>query len=265
MNGSNPEPRGVVFALAAHPDDIDMMMAGTMLRLRSVGYELHYMTIGNGSCGTAVHTKDEIIRIRTAEARAAAHMIGAIYHEPLVDDIDIFYDKPLLARVGAVMRDVRPDILLLQSPQDYMEDHMNSSRLGVTAAFCRGMRNFPTDPPRPVFEKEVAVYHALPWGLCDQLRTPILPHFYVDVADVMAQKRDMLACHKSQKEWLDVSQGLDSYLIAMEDMCAQVGAMSGRFASAEGWRRHSHLGFSAPGFDPMSDALGEWIEPHRPV
>ncbi|HOS95996.1 MAG TPA: PIG-L family deacetylase, partial [Armatimonadota bacterium] len=76
MNGSNPEPRGVVFALAAHPDDIDMMMAGTMLRLRSVGYELHYMTIGNGSCGTAVHTKDEIIRIRTAEARAAAHMIG---------------------------------------------------------------------------------------------------------------------------------------------------------------------------------------------
>ena len=38
-------------------------------------------------------------------------------------------------------------IVLLQSPVDYMEDHVNASRLGVTAAFSRGIPNFVTDPP----------------------------------------------------------------------------------------------------------------------
>ena len=40
------------FAVAAHPDDIEFMMAGTLILLGRAGYELHYMTIANGSCGS---------------------------------------------------------------------------------------------------------------------------------------------------------------------------------------------------------------------
>ena len=69
----------------------------------------------------------------------------------------------------------------------------------------------------------------------------------------------MLACHASQKEWLDTSQGLDSYLVAMEDMCREVGRRSGRFNYAEGWRHHAHLGFHEPGFDPIKTALGDRV------
>jgi len=249
----------VAFAVAAHPDDIEFGMAGTLILLGKAGYELHYMNIANGCCGTATHAKDEIIAIRTEEARQAAESIGATFHPPLVDDIEIYYERPTLAKMTAVMRQVNPEIVLCPSPQDYMEDHMNACRLAVSAAFCRGMINAVTDPPTPAVDSTVAVYHAQPAGLRDQLRNLVVPEFCVDITAVLEQKRRMLACHRSQKEWLDYSQGMDSYLKNMESLSAQVGEMSGRFKYAEGWRRHLHLGFGPEDFDPLTDALKESI------
>ncbi|NLX07653.1 MAG: LmbE family protein [Phycisphaerae bacterium] len=244
-----------VFAVAAHPDDIEFMMGGTFILLGQAGYELHYMTVANGSCGTAVLSRDQIVATRTEESRQAANSVGAHYHPPLVDDLDIYYDRDLVSKLCAIVRKIDPQIILLQSPQDYMEDHMNSSRLMVTAAFCRNIKNFPTDPPTPPVTGEVALYHALPYGLCDQLRNPIKAEMYVDVQSVLDKKRDMLACHRSQKEWLDHSQRLDSYLTTMTEMTARMGAQSGRFKYAEGWRRHSHLGFADEDFDPLRETL----------
>jgi hypothetical protein len=65
----------------------------------------------------------------------------------------------------------------------------------------------------------------------------------------------MLACHASQKQWLDETQGMDAYLDEMESLSRQVGGMSGRFAFAEGWRRHSHLGFGPEDYDPLAELL----------
>ena len=70
-------------------------------------------------------------------------------------------------------------------------------------------------------------------------------------------KRESLAAHRSQKDWLDKSQGMDSYLISMDEMSAEVGKQSGKFAHAEGWRRHSHLGFSTKEKDPLKEVLGD--------
>jgi len=245
----------IAMAVAAHPDDIEFMMAGTLILLGDAGYELHYMNIANGSCGTAIHTRDEIIAIRTEEARTAASLIGATFHPPYVNDIELFYDHSLITKLCAVVRQVNPEILLLPSPEDYMEDHMNASRVMVTAAFCRNMRNYPTDPPTPPVDGEMAIYHALPYGLQDQLRQPIRPEFFVDITDVLDRKREMLSCHRSQRGWLDDSQGMDNYLRSMEDMSARVGEMSGRFKYAEGWRRHSHMGFGPEEFDPLRQVL----------
>lgn len=251
------EPRKVAFAIAAHPDDIEFIMAGTLILLGQAGYELHYMNIANGSCGTATHTKQEIVKIRGGEARSAAKVLGATFHPSFVDDIDIFYEKDLLARVGAVVREVNPTILLIPSPVDYMEDHTNACRLAVTAAFCRGMRNFPTRPRRKPVEGDVALYHCMPAGLRDPLRARVMPEYFVDIGEVLEQKREALSRHRSQKEWLDVSQGMDAYLITMVEQAADVGAVSGRFEHAEGWRRHSHLGFCDEEADPLREALGD--------
>ena len=190
----------VAFAAVAHPDDIEMMMAGTLGLLKQAGYETHYMTVANGSCGTAKLSRDEIVAMRSAEARSGAEALGAIYHEPLVNDLEIYYTPELVSRMCAVIRQAKPEILLVPSPADYMEDHTNVARLAVTAAFCREMINFATTPDVPTFSGEMALYHALPWGLRDPLRNKVRGDFYVDVASVLETKREALARHKSQGE-----------------------------------------------------------------
>jgi len=249
--------RPVAFAIAAHPDDIELMMAGTLILLKQADYELHYLNIGNGSCGTATLSREQIIRIRAREARSAARLIGAVFHPSLVDDLAIYYEQKLVSRLVTVIRKVRPTILLVPALEDYMEDHKYSARLAVTAAFCRTMRNFPAVPRSAPVAGEVTVYHALPYGLRDEMGRPVAAECYVDITSVLARKREMLAQHRSQKEWLDVSQGVDAYLTTMETMCAEVGRMSGRFTYAEGWRRHNHLGFCGEEADPLRKALGK--------
>ena len=244
-----------VFAFACHPDDIEFMMGGTLFLLREAGCTLHYMNLANGNCGSVDLPPDQIAARRRQEAMSAAALLGAVYHESLVGDLEVFYTPELIRRAAAVMREVRPDILLLPSPQDYMEDHMNTCRVGVTAAFCRGIPNYITDPPRPPVFQDVVLYHAMPYGLADGLRRPIDADLYVDIGPVIDRKEAMLACHESQKKWLDASQGLDSYLATMRDMSAEMGRRSGRFRCAEGWRRHAHLGFSARETDPLAYLL----------
>lgn len=127
--------------------------------------------------------------------------------------------------------------------------------LAAAAAFSRGMANFTTDPPQPAWDAPVTLYHALPHGLRDGLAMRVPPDLFVNTGSVLARKRAMLACHRSQKEWLDASQGMGAYLDEMERMCAEVGRLSGRFTYAEGWRRHNPLGFCPDGSNPMKDLL----------
>lgn len=246
-----------VFAICAHPDDIEFTMAGTMILLGQAGYEIHYMTVANGSCGTEQFDRDTIIRIRGDEARSAARFIHAIYHEPLTDDLEIFYEPSTLLRLSAIMRQVAPEILLTHYPYEYMEDHSNTCRLVLTAAFTRGMPNYPVNPPHPSVDQSVTIYHSLPHGLVDPLKRPIIPDCFIDITGVMAQKREMLARHRSQKEWLDRSQGMDSYLLTMKQNSREVGRLSGKFQYAEGWIKHLHLGYCAEEADPLVDALGK--------
>jgi len=256
-----------VFAVAAHPDDIEFGMGGTLIRLAQASCEVHYMNIANGSCGTAEFDAEAIVAIRLEEARNAAESIGAVFHPPLTPDIEIFYERVLLAKMASIMREVAPDILLVQSPQDYMEDHQNACRLAVSAAFCRSMRNFPVDPPRAPIEKPVTLYHAQPHGNRDPLNRLVKPELLIDIGEVIERKMAMLACHKSQKQWLDHSQGFDSYLHTMQDLARQTGewltAEKGRKQDrkgvyAEGWRRHNPLGFCTPDADPLSELLGDY-------
>jgi LmbE family N-acetylglucosaminyl deacetylase len=247
-----------VFAFSCHPDDIEFMMGGTLFLLKRAGCALHYLNVADGSCGSTELGPAEIAAKRREEAKRAATLVGAEFHEPLVPDLEVFYTPELVRRATAVMRAVKPDILLLPSPEDYMEDHMNTSRVGVTAVFCRGMPNYATLPPVPPTFQDVVLYHALPYGLADGLRRTIQPDFFLDITSVIEEKQAMLACHQSQRRWLDTSQGLDSYLATMRDMSAEVGRRSGRFAFAEGWRRHSHLGFSARERDPLGELLSAY-------
>ena len=249
--------RPIALAIAAHPDDIEFQMAGTLLLLKAAGWEIHYLTVASGNCGSAEHDSPTVRRIRRREAQSACQVLGAHFHPCLGDDLEIFYDLRTILRLAAIIRQVNPRVLLVPSPQDYMEDHMNTSRLAVSAAFVRGMRNVKTRPARPPVAGEATLYHAMPHGLRDPLRRRVLPGAFVNTTSVHARKRQALAAHQSQKQWLDESQGMDSYLRAMDEMSLEVGRLSRRFQHAEGWRRHLHYGFCAPDADPLREALGK--------
>ncbi len=244
-----------VMAIHSHPDDIEFMMAGTLFRLKEAGCELHYMNIADGCLGSVQYSKLETAAIRRKEAMAAAEYLGAFYHESLAEDLAVFYTPELIAKTAAVIREVAPDILLLASPEDYMEDHINSCRLAVTAAFCRGIPNYETVPAMPPVFNDIVLYHAMPYGLTDPLRKKVVPDFYIDISGVIEKKRTMLSCHKSQKDWLDKSQGINSYLENMMAMSRSMGEESGCCEFAEGWRRHSHLGYSNTILTPLEDML----------
>lgn len=248
-----------VLAICAHPDDIEFHMAGTMIHLRNAGYQLHYLTVANGSCGSNRYDTETLIRMRREEARAAAASLGAVFHESVCNDLEILYTTPLLARVTAVVREAAPEIVLTHSPSDYMEDHMNACRLAVTAAFSRGMPNFASDPPRPPIDTPVTVYHAQPHGNRDPLGNLVRPEIYVDTTAVLEEKLAALSKHESQRSWLGDSQQVDSYLEALRELGAEVGRLSGRFEFAEGWRRRLHVGFCEPADNPLVDALRDKV------
>jgi LmbE family N-acetylglucosaminyl deacetylase len=118
------------------------------------------------------------------------------------------------------------------------------------------MPNYPTDPPRAAVAQPVTLYHAQPHGNRDPLGRPVVPSIFVDITGVIDRKREMLACHQSQKVWLDQSQGMDSYLNTMRDFAREVGVLSGCFKYAEGFRRHVHYGLCGENDDPLPAALG---------
>ena len=80
---------------------------------------------------------------------------------------------------------------------------------------------------------------------------------YVNTTDVQHQKTEALAAHASQQDWLDVSQGMNSYLTAANDLSLKVGRLTKKFKHAEGWRRHLHYGFSSKETDPLREFLGK--------
>ena len=254
-------PQQTVLAVCAHPDDIELNMAGTLIRLAQAGFAPHMMNLSHSNLDSNEMQEDEVRRMRRREAEAAAELIGATYHPPIVDDLMIFYEDRLLRKMSSVVRAVRPSIVLLPSLNDYMEDHTNTARLVVTACFSRAMRHYVSDPPRDATDQDVYLYHAQPHLNHDGMRQRVVPELIVNIDDVIDLKKRMLSCHESQRQWLDETQGLDDYVESMLKTSAEVARMSDQDAwqYAEGWRPHSHVGFSATDLDLLSDVLANHV------
>jgi LmbE family N-acetylglucosaminyl deacetylase len=249
-----------VLAIFAHPDDIEFVAAGTLLRLKALGWSVHYFNVANGCCGSTVWGPEETASIRLQESQQSAKLLNATFHRPICNDLEVFYNLENLKRIASVVRVANPSVILTHARFDYMEDHMETCRLAVTAAFTRSVPNFSTEPASPAVQQDVAIYHAQPHGN----RTPDgkihKPEFCVDIDDVIPHKLAMLECHKSQQEWLQSTQKMNSYLQTMLDLAEEVATLNALPCQyAEGWTKHHRLGFGPEGFDPLQDALREFI------
>src|SRR6266404_9846592 len=99
-------------AIGAHPDDIEFYMAGTLLLFKKAGFEIHYLNVASGNCGSAEYNGSTTRSIRNTEARAGAKILGAHFHPNLTDDLEILYNLELLRALTAVIREVKPTVVL---------------------------------------------------------------------------------------------------------------------------------------------------------
>lgn len=257
FNHDHKQVKQTAIAIGAHPDDIEFYMSGTLLLLKRAGWDIHYFNVANGNCGSQQFNARQLARIRLAEAKAAAKVLGAHFHPPICNDLEIFYELKTLRRVAAVIREVKPSAILTHPPVDYMEDHTNTCRLVVSAAFAHAMPNFQSIPPRPTADYNTTIYHCSPHTMHDPLRQVVVPESFVNVESLLAIKRAALAEHHSQQDWLVATQGMNSFLAKVESDARLVGRVSKKFKYAEGWRRHLHYGFSNAELDPLREALGK--------
>ena len=235
----------------AHPDDAELICAGTLSLLSKAGWNIHIVTMAPGDKGTAQLTREEISNIRKNEAANAAALIGATYHCLEFEDLYITYDRESLNRTTAVIRSAQPSIVFTASPSDYMPDHDLTSLIVQAACFASGVKNMEVD--LPPFEPIPYLYYCDPMEGIDIFGKSVLPSIYVDITGEIGIKEKMLACHASQREWLMMHHKMDEYILAMKRFSAQRGSEIGT-GYAEGFRQH--LGHGFPRDNVLENILG---------
>jgi len=241
-----------ILAIFAHPDDAEMMCAGTLLLMRKAGWTIHIATMTPGDKGTAVHSQEEISAIRKTEATEAAKMVEGSYTCLGFEDVYILYDCESINRTTALIRRLKPTIVFTASPDDYMIDHEMASRITMTACFSAGIRNM--DIKDEPYDFIPYLYYSDPMEAKDKFGKGIDPGIYVDISGVIETKAEMLACHKSQRSWLLAHHKMDEYILSMKRHSENRGReINTRYA--EGFRQH--LGHSFPQDNILKESLRE--------
>ena len=248
--------KDIALAVLAHPDDAEYLCAGAFIRLqRERGWEIHLATMTPGDCGSTEYPPDEIARLRRAEGAAAARLIGGTYHCVEERDLRVNFNEASLERVVHLLCEVRPRLIVTHSPDDYHLDHEMTSRLVRAATFAAPIPNFLHGRwKNPPLEQIPHLYYCDPLEGKDVFGNQIPAGFFIDISKQVDLKRDMLAAHASQRNWLLKHHGVDDYLIAMQEWAATQGKRAG-VPFAEGFRQH--LGHSYPQNNLLGELLGE--------
>lgn len=226
-----------ILAIHAHPDDIEILAAGTIMHLIASGQRVTICSMTAGDCGSVEHGPEEIARIRRGEASAAARFVGADYVCGEFMDLSIFNDDASRKRVTEILRRVQPDIVITASPADYHCDHEATSVLVRDACFGAPAPNYRTGGDAPPLKRIPHLYFCDPDEGLDREGREVRPDFVVDVSAYIDRKAEMLGKHASQRDWLKKHHGMDNYIETMREWCAARGKLGG-FAYGEGFRQY---------------------------
>jgi LmbE family N-acetylglucosaminyl deacetylase len=228
-----------ILAIHAHPDDVEILAAGTLAQLAAAGHNITIVTMSPGDCGSDNHSQEAIAAIRRGEAARSAARIGAGYRCAEFRDLNIFSDDASRRRVTEILRQVAAELVITASPVDYLCDHETTSQLVRDACFGAIIPNYATGASHasPPLGSIPHLYFMDPIGGVDREGRPVLPDFFVNVASQMETKTAMLAEHGSQREWLLRHHGIDNYLETMKAWTHENGRRAG-VEYAEGFRRY---------------------------
>lgn len=173
-----------VLAIAAHRDDVEQTCGGTLLVQQALGLTTGILDLTQGESGTRGSAAE-----REAEAKAAAAVLKVSHREAL-DLPDGSLQNTLAARLklAAVLRRLRPRVVILPYWQGRHPDHYTSATLGYEACFAAGLSKLdvPGAPHRP--------YKILYASLYADVR----PTFVVDITAHIETRLQALLAYRSQ-------------------------------------------------------------------
>ena len=190
---------------------------GTLLKLRAEGARITMITIsgaGRGATPDDPISEPELLALREREARAVADAIGARYE--CLDAPDNFVqDTPeLRVALTRLYQAAGADVVLAPAPTDYHADHVAASAIAMQAALMAHGRPVGPEPSLP---RAPAVYHY------DTLYgQDFEPGFYIDISDVIAEKKRLAEMHASQSSFMAAQGGR-----TLSDMIESLGRFRG--------------------------------------
>ncbi len=178
-----------ILAFAAHPDDIEISMSGTILKHIAAGKTVGIVDLTRGELGTRGTAKT-----REEEAQKATKLMGVHYRNNL-DLGDGIFENNLETRLSIIreIRKCQPEIVFANSIADRHPDHGRASKLVSEACFYSGLVKVETQYDGQIQSacRPKAVYHYIQ----DRF---IKPDFVVDVTPFVNQKIDILKTYSTQ-------------------------------------------------------------------
>jgi len=226
-----------ILAVGAHPDDLELLCAGTLIKYSKEGHTVVMAHMCNGNKGHFTIPPEELASIRAEEAKKSAEIIGAEVIQGEYPDLELGIDENSKRTAVDVIRRARPDVIITHSPDDYMVDHINTSRLIVEASFIATLPHYKSDYPAhniipPVFFMDTLA------------GVNFIPTEYVDITDEIEIKEKMLLCHQSQYIWLRDHDHID-YVDFMKSLSKFRGIQCG-VKYAEGFKQYQVWGRIVP-------------------
>lgn len=191
-----------VLAIGAHPDDIEILCAGTLFRLKEQGAKVSLCILTDGAAGHRLIHADKLKLTRKREAESAAKFLGAKLFWLGIRDEFLFDDEPTRLKLIEVIRQARPELIFCHAENDYHQDHCAAFRLCFAASFIAGLNNVKTHTD--ALDKTPVLYEM------DTLAgVGLNPEEYVDISKTFGYKLKMLSRHKSQVKWLKDHDKMD--------------------------------------------------------
>ena len=186
-----------VMAIGAHPDDIELLCAGTLAKYAQQGHQVTMCYVCNGGLGHVEIMPPELKEVRKQESIDSANVIGAHFQWLDIDDADVRQStNEAIARLVDAVREAQPDVIITHSPNDYMDDHRLVGELVLKASFDATIPHLVSNQETPA--------QLVPIFYMDTLMgVDFLPEMWVDISDTLETKRQMLACHESQYAWAE--------------------------------------------------------------
>lgn len=192
-----------VLAIGAHPDDLECSCGGTLAKYARLGHKVFMVHVANGNVGSRTIGPEELAKIRGEEARRGGAHIGAEVISMGASDLYVrSEDMALRNGLVDVIRYSRPEVIITHHPDDYMDDHNETSKLVFEASMAATVTNLETK--HPYYGTLTPIYYMEPVAGIGSVPTE-----YVDISEDIETKIAMLAEHESQVQWLSDHDGMN--------------------------------------------------------